>query len=177
MPKICDHTSVGILVFNKLDELLLIERAKFPPGFALPAGHVDSDENFLIAANRELLEEVGIENADLRFLIEGKKENPCRREGGSWHYWKLFLANRKIDASEVKRSMDETKKVGWYNSVSVLGLSMLTEDYLRGKITNEDWQQSPGLEPVMHEWFSDTSLHNQLKLMGNTFFDLTGKLP
>lgn len=39
MPKICDHTSVGMFVWRG-GKLLLIERAKFPFGFAVPAGHL-----------------------------------------------------------------------------------------------------------------------------------------
>jgi len=40
---------------------------------------------------------------------EGRKENPCRREGGSWHYWKLYKENA---IGEVVRSKDETKQDG-----------------------------------------------------------------
>jgi ADP-ribose pyrophosphatase YjhB (NUDIX family) len=53
--KICDHTSVGIFVWEK-DKLLLIERKKIPYGFAIPAGHVDGDGSFEEARARELKE-------------------------------------------------------------------------------------------------------------------------
>ncbi|MEK9177792.1 MAG: NUDIX hydrolase, partial [Patescibacteria group bacterium] len=60
MSKICDHKSVGMFIWND-DKLLLIERGKRPYGFAVPAGHVDGDKTFEIAAIRELKEEVGLD--------------------------------------------------------------------------------------------------------------------
>jgi ADP-ribose pyrophosphatase YjhB (NUDIX family) len=155
MNKICDHTSVGILVFNQENKLLLIERAKFPFGFAIPAGHVDGDRNFTIAASRELEEEVGIKNIRLDKFLEGRKENPCRREGGTWHYWELYLGARKVDPREVKRSLDETKKIDWADKSRIDELAERTKKYLAHEITDNEWQANPGLEPVMHEWFSD----------------------
>lgn len=80
MTKICDHTSVGMFVY-KGDKLLLIERKKFPFGFAVPAGHVDNDHDFETAALRELKEEVGLDGVTLTKIYEGRRDNPCRREG------------------------------------------------------------------------------------------------
>ena len=65
MTKKCDHTSVGMLVWKE-DKLLLIERKKPPFGFALPAGHVDGDDSFEVAAKRELEEEVGLKTNNIR---------------------------------------------------------------------------------------------------------------
>ena len=149
MTKICDHTSVGIFVWNG-DKLLLIERMKFPPGFAIPAGHVDGDETFEIAAARELKEEVGIDAMDLKIVGEGRKDNQCRRDSGDWHYWKMYKAEFK---GELQRSLEETKRAGWYTPAQVRALAEKTERFKAGKITDEDWQKEPGLELVMYEWF------------------------
>ena len=141
MSKVCDHTSVGMLVWNG-DELLLIERAKPPFGFAVPAGHVDGDSSYEVAARRELKEEVGLDAVNLELVAEGRKENPCRREGGSWHYWKFYKANISGDiASKVVRSLDETKNVGWYTKTQIQELAK----------TNK-------LEPVMYEWFKEMKI-------------------
>jgi len=110
MSKVCDHTSVGMFVWRE-GKLLLIERKKFPPGFAVPAGHVDEDTSFEDAARRELKEEVGLDATSLELIHEGRHENPCRREDGTWHYWKVY----KVEAiGELKRSESETKQAGWY---------------------------------------------------------------
>lgn len=111
MSKVCDHTSVGMLVWRE-GKLLIIERKKAPLGFAVPAGHVDGDSTFEEAAKRELKEEVGLDAHRLEIMFDGRKENPCRREGGIWHHWKIY----KVEATgDVKRSEEETKQAGWYS--------------------------------------------------------------
>ena len=72
MAKVCDHTSVGMLVY-KDDKILLIERKKYPFGFATPAGHIDNKGSYENAAREELEEEVGLKAKSLKLLTEGKK--------------------------------------------------------------------------------------------------------
>jgi ADP-ribose pyrophosphatase YjhB (NUDIX family) len=78
MTKICGHISVGMIIRSD-DKVLLIERMKYPFGFAPPAGHGDGDKSYEIAAKRELHEEVGLKAVDLGLIFEGRKENRCRR--------------------------------------------------------------------------------------------------
>jgi len=137
------------------DKLLLIERARFPLGFAVPAGHVDGDKSFEESAERELREEVGLKMKSLESIFEGRKENQCRREGGNWHYWKLY---RVETDGELKRSQDETKKANWYSKVEIEKLAQRTEQYLRKEILEADWEKSPGLEPVMLEFFKSLKI-------------------
>jgi len=151
---VCNHTSVGMLVFQE-DALLLIERKQFPPGFAPPAGHVDDGEEYETAAVRELEEEVGLTKESIELLAEGRKENRCRREGGGWHYWKIY----KIEASgELARSESETKQAGFYSAEELQSLAKRTEEYLEGNISQEEWEQSPGIEPVWYEWLKELRL-------------------
>ena len=154
MSKTCDHTSVGMLVWRE-KSLLLIERARFPFGFALPAGHVDGDATFEDSARRELKEEVGLETSDLNLIAEGRKENKCRREDGTWHYWKIYQVTA---TGEIKRSEDETKKAGWYNTDQIKALAYKTEKYNNKEISEEEWNKSPGLEPVMYDWFKELKI-------------------
>ncbi len=154
MPKICDHKSVGMLVWRD-NKILLIERKKPPFGFAPPAGHIDGDDFFEESAKRELEEEVGLKTKDFKLLIEGRKNNPCRRENGTWHYWKIF----EIEATgDIKRSEDETKQAGFYSKSDLLLLSIKTEKYLSGDIQQGDWENSPGIEPVWYEWFKKLNI-------------------
>lgn len=136
-------------------KLLLIERARFPFGFAVPAGHVDGDSTFEIGAVRELKEEVGLDVNELTLIAEGRKENQCRREGGSWHYWKLYKAETDGDLIS---SRVETKQVNWYTKEQIKKLADKTEQYLNKKISEEEWGKNPGLEPVMYEWFKKLSI-------------------
>jgi ADP-ribose pyrophosphatase YjhB (NUDIX family) len=52
---------------QKDGKILLIERAKFPKGFACPAGHVDEDSDYETSAKRELKEEVGLDAENLNY--------------------------------------------------------------------------------------------------------------
>lgn len=154
MTKKCDNKSVGMLVWRD-DKLLLIERKKPPFGFAPPAGHLDDDNSFEHSAKRELMEEVGLNSKNVELLIEGRKENPCRREGGSWHYWKIY----KIETDgEIKRSEDETKQANFYSKNDLLLFASKTEKYISGDINQDDWEKSPGLEPVWYEWLKELKI-------------------
>ena len=72
MSKLCDNKSVGMLVWRD-GKLLLVERKRPPFGFAPPAGHVDEDKSFEVAAKRELKEEVGLEADSMELLMGGGK--------------------------------------------------------------------------------------------------------
>jgi 8-oxo-dGTP pyrophosphatase MutT (NUDIX family) len=58
--KICDNTSVGVIITNEANEFLMFERATFPPGLAPVAGHVDTHGTLRQAAETEVREEVGL---------------------------------------------------------------------------------------------------------------------
>lgn len=153
---VCDNKSVGMIIKNG-ENILLIERKKFPFGFAPPAGHVDDKGSFENAAKEETEEEVGLTPRNVELILEGRKENPCRREGGTWHYWKIY----QFEADgEIKRSEDETKQAGWFSVDQIKSLVQRTKSYLAGEILEEEWQQSPGLEPVWVEWFKELKIIN-----------------
>lgn len=154
--KTCDHTSVGMFVWKE-GKLLLIERARFPAGFAVPAGHVDANTSFEDAARRELREEVGVDVDVVELIAEGRRENVCRREGGVWHLWKLYKVAAPANL-EVNRSLDETKRADWYSPEEIASLAAKTEAYRAGNISEEMWVAAPGLESVMYDWFKELKL-------------------
>lgn len=134
------------------DSLLLIERGREPWGFAPPAGHVDGDASFEEAARRELREEVGLEARKLELVASGTKQNPCRRAGGSWHFWKIY----RVDANgEVRSSPDEVKKFQWCSPQQVCELAKKTTLYREGRISEIEWRDRPGLEPVWADWLGE----------------------
>lgn len=159
MPTVCDHTSVGILVYRS-DKLLLIERKKPPFGMAPPAGHVDRRSSFELAAIEELHEEVGLVATALTLVTEGRRENPCRRVGGSWHYWKIYEA---VTTGDPQPSVTEVKNFCWATQHELSFLASRAKDYLNHTISETDWRDKPGLEPVWLEWLTElgkTSIHN-----------------
>jgi len=170
MPKTCDNKSVGIIVW-KDGKLLMIERKKYPFGFALPAGHQDGDLPEKTAA-KELSEEVGLIAEKLEKKLEISFKNPCRREGGTHHAWTIFEAI--LWYGELKPSDEETKKVFWADNQAISSQVAKFEEFM-GKVgmaidseklpeitklfsENELWKESPGLEPVMYFIFKDLGI-------------------
>ena len=158
--KICDQKSVGILV-KKDGAILIIERKKFPAGFALPAGHLDGD-SFQEAAERELKEETGIAAQKLEYLLGEELPNPCRRENGTYHQWQVFRAASW--QGEIRPSRDETKSIEWAHRERIFNLGKRTETFAAkhkipvtelSRLTtafseDPEWQSSPGFEPVWY---------------------------
>ncbi|MDO8561110.1 MAG: NUDIX domain-containing protein [bacterium] len=160
--KVCDHKSVGILV-QKGGRTLIIERKKFPAGFALPAGHLDGD-SFRDGAKRELMEETGIATSNMEHLFSAETPNPCRRDEGTHHQWEIFRASEW--SGELKRAEDETKSAEWATPERLSALARRTEEFsAKHKIplydlstltsafsADAEWQSSPGLEPVWYNF-------------------------
>ncbi|MES2226089.1 MAG: NUDIX domain-containing protein [Patescibacteria group bacterium] len=149
----CDHTSVGVLAFRE-GKLLLIDRKKPPYGLAAPSGHVDDhgaasaseEARYQKAAIDELREETGLTATTLTLVLEGRKENPCRR-GGDWHYWRIYTAET---TGEVHASEDETRGHLWCDPgqmSSLLASAVVQTEH--GEI---------GLEPVWKEWLASTKI-------------------
>jgi len=151
--KECDNTSVGMIVREE-GNLLLIERGRFPFGYAPPAGHLDGN-SYEDAARRELEEEVGLQASEIKLIAQGRKENMCRRDGGSHHDWKIY----EVQVSgELDFSPDEVKQGRFYTIEEIKTFSERTHAFLSGSITDEDWQSDPGLEPVWDDWFRELKI-------------------
>lgn len=154
MPYICDGNSVGVLIFDDHDRLLMITRAKPPAGIAPVAGHV-KDENpeftHLDAAVAEVSEEVGLAVAreDLVQVYARWQPNRCGAQvpaPSRGHEWRVYRARSwsgKITAAE-----DEVRGTAWYEPAQVQELADRTIAYARGRVSEEEWQARPGLEPV-----------------------------
>lgn len=142
-PKYCDHTSVGVVIYNQNNEVLLIERGTFPYGMAVPAGHVDDHGTFEEAAIAEVLEEVGLNINELKLIAEGRRENPCRRENGTWHYWKIYEA--MANTTELRLSEREAKRAEWCSRDRLIELGLIKESAKR-------------LEKIWFEWFKDLNI-------------------
>ncbi len=100
------HRAVHILVFNKKNEVFLQKRSLLKdtnPGLwnASASGHLDSGETYDAAAARELKEELGINDAPLKFI----KKLPPTEANGREHIGLYISAHQgsvKYPCSEVE---------------------------------------------------------------------------
>ena len=127
MTEACDHRSVGVLIVNPNDEILVIERARPPLFWAPPAGHVDDHGDEIRTAIEETREEVGIElsSRGLERVLSGERmtHNQCRRSTDGWHDWTVFTT--RVNTTEVLASPEEVKRYAW---VSRVALSQMAYD-------------------------------------------------
>ena len=75
---------VGMMVFNDQKKIFVGKRIDNEKAWQMPQGGVDENENFEIAAKRELFEETGVKS--INFICESNK----------WHYYYLpkFLSKK-----------------------------------------------------------------------------------
>lgn len=147
----CDHTSVGVLIVDPEERVLLIEREKYPFGMAAPAGHMDPEDGGdpERAALREVREETGLIIAAgglVRTSIEGRRvSNNCRRNGQYHNWWVYTTTDYEGDLDP---KVDEAKNAGWYDRQALQDLAQRTHAYEAGRIAEDDWVKNPGLEDV-----------------------------
>jgi hypothetical protein len=55
-------------------------------------------------------------------------------------------------------SQDEVKQIKWCIQLDLLSLAKKTEQYLKGEIKENDWEKSPGLEPIWYSWFKELKI-------------------
>jgi len=60
--------TVGVFIFNKDGELLLLKSHKWPGKYVVPGGHVEMGERIEDTAVREAKEETGLDIYDLEFI-------------------------------------------------------------------------------------------------------------
>lgn len=170
----CDRTSVGAIARDDQGKILMIERKKFPFGFAPPAGHCDGDQ-YPLACCKEFRQETGLEiigaPKPLILIQNARTNNRCRR-GGFCHFWQVFEVGWK---GELQPSRDETKWVGWISVEEIRILAAQTQEYMqRLKLAEKaeekswavsikesiekQWQESPGLEVVWFDIFRELGI-------------------
>jgi nucleoside triphosphatase len=111
--------TVGILIINALDELLLLRSHKWPDRYVIPGGHVELGERIEQTVIREAKEETGLDVTDLRFL--------CWQEFVfDPSFWKkrhflFFDYSCHVDSTEVTLN-DEAEEYVWIKPEQALDL-------------------------------------------------------
>jgi nucleoside triphosphatase len=66
--QIFPEPTVGVFIFNRNDEMLLLKSHKWPGKYVVPGGHVELGERIEEAAVREAKEETGLDIFDFEFI-------------------------------------------------------------------------------------------------------------
>lgn len=121
--------NVGIVVFNKVGNVLTGERIQFPGAWQFPQGGIDDSEDSLFAARRELYEEVGIKDAELIaeypdwITYDFPPEiniGHLRKYRGQIQKWYLFYWNNSIINCNLTIHEQEFKEVRFQTLPSTL---------------------------------------------------------
>lgn len=119
------HESVGVVVVNKENKILCMLRQIFPFASALPAGHLDMDEEPEHAARRELEEETGIvAKGALEHLGDFDIPGDACRRGSDDHVWHLYRY-RLPDDVKIALS-DEASGAEWFTLSELQSLDNAT---------------------------------------------------
>ena len=100
----------GGLVENRRGDLLLINRNGL---WDLPKGHQDPGEDIMVTALREVKEETGIEELELKELI--CITDHCYKRNGIWHlkhtWWYKMLDRKPLDL--IPQREEDISKAAW----------------------------------------------------------------
>ncbi|WP_019635045.1 NUDIX hydrolase [Actinomadura atramentaria] len=184
MPKQCDGTSVGIVITDPQDRVLMIQRATPPAGLAGIAGHVDDHGTPLDAALAELREEIGLAVTDrwtrMPTLAQAWRPNRCRRRpwpptvadvagdgsapldlaqalptaGHRWTVYRLHVTEHPA----LEPARREVADVRWMDGDGLATAAARTLAYARGEISDQQWSADPGIEPVWVRWLAGAGL-------------------
>ena len=108
------HETAGVFVHDRQERFLFLERAKFPFGLTIPAGHVDHHEQPLRGGYRELGEEAGfhLPMQSFRLVVtENILGDQCRR-GSDAHRWHAYVARMRSGAT-LKVNTSESVRAVW----------------------------------------------------------------
>lgn len=114
------HYSVGALI-TKNNKYLLIDRAIPPFGFAGIAGHVDENEEPIMALKREIKEESGLTITKAKLIAEEEIDGNRCSKGIPVHYWYLFQCTA---TGTIQRSTRETNSIQWYTREEIKKLTL-----------------------------------------------------
>lgn len=154
--KRCCGTSIGVIITDPADRILMVTRGWWPKGTAPVAGHVkDEHADVAGALVAEVREEVGLTVAGTpRTLWHGHLPNLCAslpHEPVAGHVWEVVEATAE---GEVAPAPGETKGAAWYTRAEVDALAEATLAHYRAGGVAAD-QPDASLEAVWLRLFHE----------------------
>ncbi len=112
----------GILVINKKGEVLIIKSPKWKDCFIVPGGHIEYGEKIRDAAEREVLEEVGIETKFVKLVIVQDVIFP-KEFYKKKHFVSLGCLCKAL-SSETQKDGKEVSEIVWVRPEKALKLKL-----------------------------------------------------
>lgn len=140
---------VAALILNEKKEILFVRQMKNKKDYwLLPGGGVEFGESVTEALARELMEELGIEIEEPKFILLNENIDPK----GKKHLIQLVFSV-KIKGSEPKLSLKEKVVLEYkYFSVAELENLEIRPDIKSYLLENRDWQESVYIKS---KWISE----------------------
>lgn len=134
--KIYPEPTVGVLIFNSKDEILLFKTDKWKGGYRLPSGHIEMGERAEDTVRRKVREETGIKDVkDIKFIAWQEMIHDDQFYDKKKHFIFLDYACR-TSSSDVTLN-DEAQSFVWVNLYDALRLPIhkfakrTIEEYIR----------------------------------------------
>ena len=131
----CPEATVGALIVNDKDEILLVKSYKWGNKYTVPGGHIELGERSEAAVKREVGEEVGLEVEPVKVLLVQEAIYPADYVKHEHYIFLDYLCRSK--SSAVKLDEKEIQKYLWVNPRHALQLDLesftrnLVVEYLR----------------------------------------------
>jgi len=116
------EATVGALIVNDRDEILLVKSYKWGNKYTVPGGHIELGERSETAVKREVREEVGLEVEPIRVLLVQEAIYPADYIKHEHYIFLDYLCQTK--SSGVKLDEKEIQEHLWVNPERALQLDL-----------------------------------------------------
>ena len=125
LPQLYPEATVGALIVNEVDKVLIVRSSKWNNKYTVPGGHIELGERAEEAIKREVREETGLDVEPVKLLLVQQAIYPK-----DYHKHEHFLFMDyicKAKSSEVKLDGRELQEYLWVTPEDALKLDM--EEY------------------------------------------------
>jgi len=116
------EATVGALIVNDGDEILLVKSHKWGNKYTVPGGHIELGERSETAVKREVREEVGLEVEPVRVLLVQEAIYPADYIKHEHYIFLDYLC--RTESSAVKLDEKEIQEHLWVNPERALQLDL-----------------------------------------------------
>jgi len=134
------EATVGALIVNENDEILLVKSYKWGDRYTVPGGHIELGESSKTAVKREVKEEVGLDVEPVRLLLVQEAIYPADYIKRQHFIFMDYLC--RTHSTDVKVDGKEIQEHLWIDPKSALELEL--ESFTRNIVV--EYLRVPALE-------------------------------